>query len=59
VSKLQQNFDLVAILVLAALLGLGHTPRLRNRIVRADWERSPAKVRIIPIKRFIPHILAR
>jgi hypothetical protein len=59
VSKLQQNLDLIVILVLAAVLGLGRTPRLRNRMFPADWEHTPAKVRIVPVSRVIDHIPTR
>jgi hypothetical protein len=56
---LQQHLDLIAILVLALILGIGHAPRMRSRIIRADWERPAVKSRVLQFNKLIHHIPAR
>ena len=58
-KDLKQHLDFIAILILAVVLGLGHAPRLRNRIVSADWEHSRARTRVLHIDRLVQHIPTR
>jgi len=59
VSNLKNNFDLIAILVLVVIFGLGPATRMRTRIGRADWQHSPARLRMLPISRLLHHIPTR
>jgi hypothetical protein len=59
VSTLQQHLDLIAILVLALVLGIGQTPRMRARVVHADWQSRDAKSCVLQLTRLIHHIPAR
>jgi hypothetical protein len=59
VSTLQQHLDFIAILVLAAILGSAQAPRMRARIVHADWQTAHAHGAIIHFSKLIRHISAR
>ena len=52
-SDLRRNLDLVAIVLLALLLGIMQAPRVRERIHRVSQEHREPSVRIPHIGRLI------
>jgi len=47
--RLKEHFDLVAIVLLALMFGVGQAPAFQTRLVRMAAERSPAKMKILRI----------